>query len=48
MTEIKEQTLLEEISDYIKEFFLQNIDDEYVFHDLEHTQTVVESVQEIG
>ena len=48
MTEITEQTLLEEISDYIKEFFLQNIDDEYVFHDLEHTQTVVESVQEIG
>lgn len=48
MMETTEKTLLEEVADYVKEFFLQKIDDEYVFHDLEHTETVVESVKEIS
>jgi predicted metal-dependent HD superfamily phosphohydrolase len=40
--------LLSTVEEYIIQFFEDNISSRFVFHDLDHTQSVVESVIEIG
>ena len=48
MTEIQGENLIGIVERHVRHFFQEHISDEYVFHDIEHTQSVVESVQEIG
>ena len=40
--------LLEEVEKYIADFFEEHIPKDYVYHDLQHTQSVVETAAEIG
>lgn len=39
--------ILDQTKDFVIKHFEENISDQYVFHDLEHTRSVVESVDEI-
>ena len=48
MEPINDQRLLAEAEQYVKAFFDKNISPDYVFHNFPHTETVVESVKEIG
>jgi predicted metal-dependent HD superfamily phosphohydrolase len=43
-----DKNLLIEVEQYVKSFFEQNISPDYVFHNFPHTESVVESVLEIG
>lgn len=40
--------LLQEVENYVVEFFATNFSKDYVFHDLEHTRQVVQAAMEIG
>lgn len=48
MTQTALDNLLEKTEKYARQFFEEQISDEYVFHDIEHTESVVESVVEIS
>lgn len=48
MEPINDQRLIAEAEQYVKTFFDKNISPDYVFHNFPHTETVVESVKEIG
>ena len=43
-----ENKLLSEVAEYIRSFIPQNIPKEYVYHDLAHTEQVVEAVIQMG
>ena len=43
-----DQKLLADAERFVKSFFDRNISPDYVFHNFPHTETVVESVREIG
>jgi predicted metal-dependent HD superfamily phosphohydrolase len=42
------KSILEEAEQYLIDYFRDNIGAEYVFHDFQHTKSVVESVTELG
>lgn len=48
MTEILGEPLLDLIERHVRNFYEEYVSDEYVFHDIDHTEAVVESVLEIG
>lgn len=48
MTQVTNNPLLLKAEVHIRQFFSKHIPPDYVFHDLQHTMSVVESVREIG
>ncbi len=48
MTPPSTSNILKEVENYVLDYFKEKISDKYVYHDLTHTQNVVEGVIEIG